>query len=218
MIITKKKKKEDIISQLKGKAKNVFLVGCGECATVCKTGGENELTELESCLKQHEINVVSKTIVDATCNEPGAGLKLRKSKESKEQADAFVVMSCGAGVQAITEKVKPEQMVIPGCDSLFLGNIKRINDYSQKCSTCGECIIGDFGGLCPVTRCPKSLLNGPCGGAVNDLCEVNTEEPCIWILIYRRLKSLGQLGSLKRFYKPKDNLARLTPSSRKVER
>ncbi|MBF0274853.1 MAG: methylenetetrahydrofolate reductase C-terminal domain-containing protein [Nitrospinae bacterium] len=218
MIITKRKENPEILNKLTGNVKKVFLVGCGECATVCKTGGENELNDLENFLTSNNIDVVAKTIVDATCNEPGAGLKLRKLKEEKRQADAFIVMSCGAGVQAITEKVEANQLVLPGCDSLFLGNIKRINDYNQKCSTCGECIIGDFGGLCPVTRCPKGLLNGPCGGSVNEKCEVDADNPCIWIVIYQRLKGLGQLENLDKFYEPKNNKSRTNPSSVKVER
>jgi len=218
MIITKKKDNQEIFSKLRGSVKKAFLVGCGECATVCKTGGEQELNDLESFLNQNGVEVVAKTVVDATCNEPGAGLKLRKLKEQKSSADAFIVMSCGAGVQAITEKVENDQIVVPGCDSLFLGNIKRINDYNQKCSTCGECIIGDFGGLCPVTRCPKGLLNGPCGGSVNEMCEVDKENPCIWIAIYKRLDGLNQLDNIEKYYEPKNNMSRTTPSSVKVER
>ena len=121
-------------------------------------------------------------------------------------------------MQSVVEQVKPEQAVLPGCDSLFLGNIKRLQHYSQKCSTCGDCVIGDFGGLCPVTRCPKSLLNGPCGGAVSGNCEVNHEEKCIWILIYDRMKQLGELDSLLEVQQAKKNNARISPNKHSVPR
>jgi len=218
MIITQQKDKHKLLETLKGKAQKVYLVGCGECAAVCKTGGEPELDELAVFLEENGLEVVSKTVVPATCNEPGTGLKLRKDKDNKNIAEAFLVMSCGAGVQTITEQVNPDQQVYPGCDSLFLGNIKRINNYNQKCSTCGECVIGDFGGLCPVTRCPKGLLNGPCGGAINESCEVNHENPCIWIEIYNRLKTTDQLDNLKKVYKAKDNTHRSHPSKKIVKR
>ncbi len=210
MIITKQKEKETLLKSLRER-KKVFLVGCGDCASACNTGGQKELDDLSGYLRKEGVEVTGSALVAATCNEPGTGLELRKQKKEVADSEALLVMSCGAGVQSVAEKAKPEQAVLPGCDSLFLGNIKRVHHYSEKCSTCGDCVIGDFGGLCPVTRCPKSLLNGPCGGAIEGNCEVDNEAPCIWILIYERMKNLGELDRLYDLQEAKHNTTRTSP-------
>ena len=190
MIITKSKPFPELLQSLK-REKTIFLVGCSECATVCKTGGEEEVRAMRDRLEEEGKVVSGWVILDPGCNLLEARKEFRKTKEEIGQADSLVVMSCGGGAQIAQEA--SGKVVHPTNNTLFLGTVKRFGQFQEYCSMCGECILDLTGGLCPVTRCPKGLLNGPCGGAKDEKCEVNPDNDCVWIEIYDRLKEIGRL-------------------------
>jgi ferredoxin len=201
LIISKKKPVEDIINALEGETK-VVILGCGECATVTQTGGEKEVAEMKAALEEAGKEVVATDVVHTGCAELDVKRVLRQYKEAVEDADAFVVLSCGAGTQAV--RAATDKHVIPGCDPLFLGNIQRSMDFVEKCAHCGACVIDDYGAICPVTRCPKGLLNGPCGGTSHGKCEVDPELDCVWVLIHEQLKKEGREDKRTRIHEPKE--------------
>jgi hypothetical protein len=114
-----------------------------------------------------------------------------------------VSLACGAGVQAFAERF-PDTPVFPGVDTQFIGILEEQGIWAEKCIGCGDCIVGEFGGLCPITRCAKKLLNGPCGSSYDGKCEANRERDCVWVLIYERLERLGELHRLEKVYPPID--------------
>jgi hypothetical protein len=123
--------------------------------------------------------------------------------EPAAKADAIVSFGCGAGVQAIAERF-PAKPVYPGLNTQFLGILEEQAVWTEKCLGCGDCMLAQFGGICPVTRCAKRMLNGPCGGSTEKQCEVDADRPCAWQLIFTRLKAIGQLGRLDDIVPPKD--------------
>ena len=187
MIITQKKPLEELLGMLNG-AKTVALVGCGSCATACATGGEKEIAELSKVLEQHGMKVVATAMSEYCCMH----LKTRTILKPVIAAnpDAVVAMSCGDGVQVIAQYCKCP--VYPSNNTMFLGESVKLGLFEEACHLCGDCVLGKTGGICPISRCAKSLVNGPCGGSRNGKCEVNPENPCAWIEIYNKLVSLGQ--------------------------
>ena len=208
MIITKQKTFESILNFIADED-SVFILGCGDCATLCQTGGENEVKEMRDKLEKKGKMVTGSAIVNAPCHELDTARVFRQNKGPISESDGILVLACGAGVQAAREAT--EKNVHSGCDSLFIGNSKRHMHFYEKCSTCGDCILDEFGGICPITRCPKSLLNGPCCGSVNGKCEVNPSIECIWIKIYDRLKLEGRLSTLDKIHSPKNHHVSIPP-------
>jgi ferredoxin len=201
MIITKQKDFEDLLLLIEEGP--VFLIGCSECATLCHTGGEEEIISMKETLKNKNIKVTGWVILDPACHFLNDKRLLKKHNDEIEKAKKILVLACGNGVQTVAEIIKNID-VIPGTDTLFLGEIKRINEFEKKCTLCGECIQYLFDGVCPITRCPKSMMNGPCGGAMNGKCEVNKELDCVWDIIYKRLKEKGQESKLLIIKEPKN--------------
>jgi len=215
MIISKQKPWEEILQCLDGVQK-VFLVGCGECATTCQTGGEPEILEIKAKLESEEKEVTGYFIGHSDCHILDMKRELKLNKEAVERADALLVFSCGAGVQSFSEIL--DKPVYAGNDSLFLGNIQRFGNFIEHCSICGECIINETGGICPVTNCPKGLLNGPCGGMDRGKCETDPERDCVWVKIYNRLEKLGQLDKMKQSIAPKNHAKANRPHALVVDR
>lgn len=201
MIISKKKPAEEIIQALEGETK-VIVVGCGECATVTQTGGEKEVAEMKAILEEAGKKVLATDVVHTGCAELDVKRVLRQHKEAVKDTEAFVVLSCGAGTQAV--RAATDKHVIPGTDPLFLGNIRRSMDFIEKCSHCGACVIDEYGAICPVTRCAKGLLNGPCGGTNHGKCEVDPEMDCAWVLIHEQLKRERREDKRTRIHGPKE--------------
>ncbi len=208
MIVTRGKKIEEILGFLKD-FKRIGLIGCSECASLCKTGGEKELKEMEGILKENGKTISFSIMAEVGCHIPGTKRDIRRCKEA-EDAEAILVLSCGAGVQTVSELM--EVPVYPALDTLFIGNIKHLREFDERCSACGSCYLGRTGGICPVTRCPKELLNGPCGGNKEGRCEIDPRVSCVWILIYERLKRFGRLDLLKEIHPPKDHSQKIKPS------
>lgn len=198
MIITQKKPIDELLGMLEG-AKKVVVTGCGECATVCKTGGEEEVNAMKEFLEEKGFEVVATILPVNSCN------KLLMKKELKAlkglEYDAVVCMACGDGTQTVAGQL--DKPVYPANNTMFLGEIERQGIFNEACHFCSDCVLGTTGGICPITKCAKSLVNGPCGGARDGKCEVNPENPCAWIEIYKKLKELGQLDKMTSVKEPK---------------
>lgn len=187
MIISKKKPIEELMAMLEG-VKKVAIVGCGNCATACETGGEKEIAAMTEYLKSQGIEVVGSAVPEECCQ------KLLVKKEVKAVkdlgAEAVICMACGDGVQTVADNMKLP--VYPSNNTMFLGQVERVGIFNEACRMCGDCVLGSTGGICPITKCAKSLVNGPCGGQKNGKCEVNPDNDCAWIKIYERLVEIGQ--------------------------
>ena len=192
MIITQKKPIEELMALI-GEAKTVAIVGCGSCATACHTGGEPEVAALAKALEAAGKKVVGTTIADYCCMNLGVKGKMKPLVAAKP--DCVICMSCGDGVQCVAKNA-PGIPTYPSNNTMYLGEAVRFGVWEEACHFCGDCVLGQTGGICPVTQCAKSLVNGPCGGQKNGKCEVNPENDCAWIKIYKRLGEIGQLDKL----------------------
>ena len=198
--------------------KKVLFVGCGTCVTVCLAGGEREVgiisyaVRMARKLEREPVEIEQITIERQCENE-----FLKDLAEPVSRAEAVVSFGCGAGVQAIAERF-PDKPVYAGLNTQFLGVLEGQAVWTEKCLGCGNCMLATFGGICPVTRCAKRLLNGPCGGSLEDRCEVDPDRPCAWQLIYKRLKSIGQLERLEEVVPPKDWSTAWYGGARKIVR
>jgi ferredoxin len=216
MIITKKKDISQILEYLGGR-KKVYLFGCNSCAEQCQTGGKKELDEMTTVLRENDKEITGTSLVDETCYKMLIKKEF-KVNEAIMSSDAILVLACGAGVKTVAETAGDSLPVFPALDSLFLASVERYGRFFEGCSLCGECILGNTAGICPHTFCPKGLLNGPCGGVINGKCEVNIENNCIWVDIYRRLKTQGRLDVLKKIHPPKDHSNGIKPRKVILER
>ncbi len=216
MIITKKKKKEDILKSL-GAAKKIYLFGCNSCAQQCKTGGPEELKDMTKFLTGDGREVLGSSLVDETCYRQAVRKEFRQHEEAKE-ADAILVLACGAGVKNVAETAAEEQVVMPALDSTYLAKVERVGQFFEGCALCGECVLADTGGICPHTECPKGLLNGPCGGVADAMCEVDTDNKCAWVRIYDRLKIQNRLHIMETPTAPKDYSIPGRPKKTVIER
>ncbi|MFH1782941.1 MAG: methylenetetrahydrofolate reductase C-terminal domain-containing protein [Candidatus Omnitrophota bacterium] len=205
MIVSEKKPFEEILDAT-GNKKKIFIVGCGDCATTCKTGGEEEIADLKKRLEEAGKVVTGWVIPDSPCVASQIKMNFAKNRKAIDEAKVFLVLSCGLGVQSVLENDRANRTVLAGCNTMF-GSIldKTGAGFFERCSMCGECMLNITGGICPVTRCAKGLLNGPCGGSDKGKCEVDKDQDCAWILIYNRLKELGQMDNLKKIQGPKDH-------------
>ena len=203
MIITELKPIQDIVDSLKDYTK-IFLVGCGECATTCKTGGEPEVLKMKQDLEAVGKVVLGYCIPSAPCVAAKLKTELAKNMPLLRQAEAVLVLSCGLGVQSFKDNDRLNLAVFPACNSLFGAVMDAKGDFYEKCSLCAECVLAVTGGICPITLCAKGLLNGPCGGMNKGKCEVDPEKDCAWVLIYNELEKKKKLESLKEIRGPKD--------------
>ena len=204
MIITKQKSFKEILAYFKNTQK-IFIVGCAQCATKCQTGGEEQVKEMAAKLQQEGRTVAGWKVLDPCCDYRIVRKDLLSNPEVRE-SDAFLVMACGSGVQSVGALFpKP---VYPALDSLFDGTTQHIGKYEKVCRLCGDCILQKTGGICPLARCPKGLLNGPCGGAIDGKCEVDAEQDCAWIEIYERLQESGNIQIFLEYQPPLDRRIR----------
>jgi methylene-tetrahydrofolate reductase-like protein len=203
MIITRKKNIKDILEALKGK-ETVYLFGCDSCAEQCATGGQKEIDEMARILSENGKKVVGSSLPAETCYRQLV-IKDYRNKPELRSADAVLVLACGAGVRTVADVAEETQPVYPALDSMFLATVERVGRFFEGCSLCGECVLTETAGICPHTECPKGLLNGPCGGMADGMCEVDTENECTWVRIYRRLKSQNRLHQMKKVAAPKDH-------------
>jgi len=201
MIVTKKREFNELLENIKN-YRSVFLLGCSECAALCETGGEPEVKAMKEALESEGKEITGTFVAKSGCQVLGTKVELKPFKEAIDKADCIIVMSCGAGTQTAVELYE-DKPVLPSNDSLFLANMTRLKVFDERCSLCGKCILDKTGGICPITRCAKGLINGPCGGSREGRCEVSKDTPCAWQQIYSRLKKLNLLNSLKEISQPK---------------
>ncbi len=192
MVITESKNFDEILSQLT-KGSNIIILGCSECATACETGGSKQVKDLAEKLTENGMNIINQKVLNISCNLLKTKRDL-KDLENIDNCDTIISLSCGNGVQTLLNLT--DIKVIPGTNTLFVGEEVGSNYFIENCRACGECRIGRTAGICPITRCSKGLLNGACGGSKNGRCEVNQRIKCAWIEIYERLKNLGELDRL----------------------
>jgi len=201
MIISEKKPFEEILEYLKD-SKKVVITGCSLCASTCKVGGEEEALEMKAKLEENGKEVLAYKILDPSCNLLKTKKDLKALKDELKDADAILSLACGDGTQTVAKLVK--NSVYPANNTLFIGEVERVGQYAEACRACGSCQLGWTGGICPITICAKGLINGPCGGANNGKCEVDSENDCAWILIYDKLKEQGKLDNLLEIKEPRD--------------
>ena len=187
MLITELKAKETILSLIQGK---VFIINCHGCKEIHFPEKEAEALEKELD------NVTGIFTTDYICNPENLKLHLEKYAAQIEAADTILVLSCGVGVQTVAEMFDGKR-VCAACDTYALPGFQGVTPLEYDCKQCGECYLNLTGGICPLTACSKSLVNGQCGGAKNGMCEVDPNMECGWERIHRRLTQIGRLDVLK---------------------
>ena len=203
MIIAERKPIEEIMGFVRD-CKKVLLVGCNECVTVCYAGGKKEVEILASALtmafmKEGRELEVKEVTLERQCDHE----YLEEIRKIIDEYDAVISLACGVGVQFLTEKYF-RTPVFPGVNTLFMGVTEERGVWAERCQGCGQCILSQTAGICPVSRCAKRLLNGPCGGSTKGKCEINPELDCAWQLIIDRLKELGRLEDYETLIPIKD--------------
>jgi len=201
MLISEQKPLQEILGYLDGD-KSIFLIGCKGCAEGWGSGGEKQITEMKNTLQEKGKTVTGSVVVDMLCDAALTRLKLRPHKKEVAAADSILVLTDGAGVQTVAEVV--DKVVHPGCNTLSAGGAHAEWKESERCLECGDCVLEFTGGLCPIARCSKHLLNGPCGGSQGGKCEVDPSIPCVWQQIVDHLAKLGRLDKLERLVTPKN--------------
>ena len=207
MIITTKKPFEEILGAIKN-SKKITIVSCNTCAAMCQTGGEEGAKEMAEKLEKNGFEIKTVIVPEEVCDNRVMMKDFRKIEEELNDTDAILTLSCGLGVASIVqtlEKKHPNIPVFIGTNTEFMGMTERIGRFYMRCRGCGDCLLNETGGICPITTCAKSLMNGPCGGMVKGKCEVgNYERDCGWVLIYERLKQLGRLDLFSKLRDPVD--------------
>lgn len=190
MITAERKPMEEILDYI-NPFKNIILVGCNECVTVCSAGGRKEVGLLSSSLqmaflKEGKTLSVKEITLERQCDPE----YVEELAPYISQADAVLSMACGCGVQELAKRY-PQKLIFPALNTKFMGASESQGVWSERCKGCGDCLLGLTGGICPVARCSKQIMNGPCGGSTNGKCEISPDVDCAWHLIWERLKSLG---------------------------
>ena len=204
MIISRQKPIAEIISSLL-EFENIFLIGCGECATACKSGGGPEVLLLKATLEKQGKVITGFCLPSAPCVAAKIKTELAKNISVLKATQAILVLACGLGVQSVKDNLRQDLAVLPANDTTFGAVMDAQGNFFEKCSLCGECVLAQTGGICPTTLCAKGLLNGPCGGMHQGKCEVDKDKDCAWILIYRALQKSNNLEKFKKIQAPKDN-------------
>ena len=205
MIVAERKPLLDIKSFLENYRK-VLIIGCGTCTTVCLAGGEAEVKLVSTGLRigflkdDKEIEVLEDCIT-RQCEPEFVTEVVERVK--KEGIEAVLSLGCGVGVNFLAEKLE-NIPVFPGVDTKFFGAAVEPGVWVEMCAGCGDCILHMTGGICPIARCSKSMLNGPCGGSQDGKCEISPDVDCAWHLIVERMKKLGNLQQLEEIMPPRN--------------
>jgi ferredoxin len=186
MIISVKKPVEEIKDSVEPYSR-LAIVGCGGCAAVCQTGGTKQVEELADLLADKEI--VFTFQVDEPCDQRILSRELRRISKRLEDVEAVLVLACGIGVQAAASSL--DKPCLAGLDTVFPGTVIHSNSYMEICGACGECILNATAGICPRTRCPKGIVNGPCSEKIDENCSVDSDSECVWVTITERRESWG---------------------------
>ena len=198
--VTEQKPLEEIIQYL-DRCQRVYLIGCGTCPTMLHTGGKDEILAMKKILEDAGKEISGWMVIPTAC-DPLTRDALAESVKDIQETDCILVMSCAFGVQTVS--LASDKPVYPALNTLFIGKEESPGHFTEICAQCGNCVLAETGGICPVVRCAKGLLNGPCGGSVDGKCEIDPDVPCAWQLIIDRLAALGQLDKLEEIEPPKD--------------
>jgi len=203
MITAERKPMEELIGYV-APYQRILLVGCNECVTVCAAGGRKEVGLLSSALqvasmKAGKVLDVKELTLERQCDPEYVEELVREI----DAVEAVLSMACGCGVQEIARRFR-EKPVFPAVNTTFMGASERQGVWAERCQGCGDCVLGVTGGVCPVARCSKRLLNGPCGGSTNGKCEINPDVDCAWHLIWERMKALGMEKSYEQIMPARD--------------
>jgi len=217
MIVAELKPVEEILAGLT-KCNKILLVGCRGCVTVCSSGGEKEVGILGALLqlareKRDQPLQVDELTLERQCDPEYVEVLIGKAKEY----DAVLSMACGAGVQFVAEHLHKTE-VLPALNTVFIGAAETKGTWGERCQACGDCKLQLTGGICPVARCSKSIMNGPCGGSTDGKCEIDPDVPCGWQLIVDRLDALGRLDDYEELIPPADWSASRDGGPRKIVR
>ena len=203
MIVAKGKPLEEIIEAVKD-CDSILVAGCNECVTVCEAGGSKEVGILASALRLYFLNQGKKTQVgEITLQRQCDREYLIQAREAVEPYKMVVSLACGVGCQFMAEEFAT-MPVQPGVNTMFMGGALERGVWSERCQGCGSCLLASTGGICPVSRCAKRVLNGPCGGSSNGKCEISKDVDCAWQLIINRLKALGRMDDYEKIMPLKD--------------
>ena len=203
MIVAEQKPIDEIIASLKG-FKKIVIASCGTCVTVCMAGGEKEALAVSGMIEASAFQA------DGNLSVSVVNLKRQCDDEFIDDleaelldGDVILSMACGVGVQFLAGKY-PEKLVLPGLNTRFYGAAKELGYWTELCAGCGSCLLEKTGGICPIARCSKSILNGPCGGSQNAKCEIDKNIDCAWHLIFDKLSALGRLDRLTEISETRD--------------
>jgi len=203
MIVGQQKPLKEIWKMVR-EYRKVLVLGCDSCVAVCHQGGSKQAEVLTSLLRmqatQEEVEI---ELVDSGIERQCEHEFFNSALDAISQTDAVLSLACGVGVQFMAEKFHSTP-VYPALNTTFLGAVERPGYFTEKCQACGNCVLAETGGICPVSRCAKRLLNGPCGGVNNGKCEINRELDCAWCLIVNRLEALGKLDDYEELFPLKD--------------
>jgi len=217
MIVADKKPIEEIIKEIESYSK-ILILGCNECVTVCEAGGKKEVGILASALRMYFLNQGKDVKIDEITLERQCDHEyLEELRDRVDKYDAVISLACGVGVQFMAEKYQTLP-VYPGVNTCFLGVTEKRGLWTERCQACGKCILAKTAGICPVSRCAKRLLNGPCGGSTNGKCEISKDVDCAWQLIIDRLKALGRIDDYEIIVPLKDWSTDRAGGPRKVAR
>jgi hypothetical protein len=210
--ITRQKPFEEIKEQLDG-LDRVFIIGCGTCTTMTKTGGVDQVVAMKGQLQEIDKLVSGWTVIPIACDEM-TELAIEENKRAIQNSTAILIMTCALGVHKVSTYI--DRPVIPALDTLFIGVEDSPGYFHEVCAQCGQCVIGETAGICPITACHKGLVNGPCGGTNNGKCEVDKEKDCAWTLIYERLKAQNRLDLMRKYQPPHNFQASPRPRTARI--
>ena len=213
--ITRQKPLEEITQYL-AKCQKVYIIGCGTCATLCHTGGKSEVIEMKENLEASGKEVTGWMVIPTACDELTRDA-LRANARKVGASDCILAMTCAVGVQTISLHLEKPKPVYPGLNTLFLGMEEEPGNFVEACMQCGSCVLGRTAAICPLVRCAKSVLNGPCGGSAGGKCEVSPDVPCAWQMIYDRLKEMGRLDEMDEIEPVKDWSTSVSGGPRKAD-
>lgn len=199
--ITSQKPFEEITEQLRNFSR-IFIAGCGTCATLTHTGGIEEVAAMRERLQSQGKFITGSIVIPVACDDI-TGALMSEHHSSILSAHAILVMACALGVHKMGQNAA-NKPVIPALDTLFIGMDNGQGVFQEVCAQCGQCLLGEMAGICPITACHKGLLNGPCGGTNNGKCEVDKQKDCAWTLIYDRLREQGRLDMMRKYQPPKN--------------
>ncbi|MFA4836301.1 MAG: methylenetetrahydrofolate reductase C-terminal domain-containing protein [Dehalococcoidia bacterium] len=210
MIVAEKKPFAQI-KQMVQDRKKIMIMGCGTCVAVCMAGGEKEVELLASQMRlSNKLAGKNVEIIEATVTRQCDREYMESVLDKARECDAVISMACGVGIQLLSDLIE-EIPVYPGVNTRFIGTNESEGVWLERCMMCGDCILGETGGICPIAICAKGLVNGPCGGTNKGKCEVSSEKDCAWTLIYRRLEKQGKLDNIRAIFPPKKHGLHVNP-------